>query len=207
MVSAEADLYLYLAGVSPFRGAGRDEVLLARLGEHLADGGNLAMSTAVFDPVTRPLPPVHDVPSYVEFRLTGQLNGYYRPAARRMARRSALVSRTAVALSLLAAVLTGVSAAFGYRGLTAWVAVATTVATAVVGFGAAERYEYRQLEYTRTADQLDRLAARTWPLASEAEDQLVAESERVISTSNEGWMAKIVGQQAESAPDHADGEG
>jgi hypothetical protein len=75
--------------------------------------------------------------------------------------------------------------------------VFTTVATAVVGYGAAERYEYLQLEYTRTADQLERIKAGYVAGDPDAAERLIQESERVISISNEGWMAKIPPAEAD----------
>jgi hypothetical protein len=190
--SLKADVYRYLAGAVPFRAADRDAVLLRRLDERMADAGDLVKHTTAIEPLSRDLPPVSDVPTYLAHRLEAQLTGYYRPAARRMARRAALIRRLAATLSGTAAALTAVVGLVGGAGLTTWIGVVTTVTTALTGYGAAQRYEYQQLEYARTANQLERLRAGRLSGQSQADDDaFVTNSERVISISNEGWMAMV----------------
>jgi hypothetical protein len=190
--SLKADTFRYLAGVAPFGGPDRDEVLLRRLDERMADADDLVGYTTTIEPVDRDLPPVSDPASYLVHRLDAQITGYYRPAARRMAVRAARVRWVTTVLSGTAAALTAVAGVMGGAGLTVWVGVVTTVTTALTGYGAAQRYDYQQLEFARTANQLDRL--RTGRLSGHDytdDDTFVAESERIISISNEGWMAKL----------------
>ena len=75
----------------------------------------------------------------------------------------------------------------------AWVAVVTTVTAAVSSHVAASRWEYQLVEYLRTGAELDRLLAE-WQAAvlpdEVAADRLVDRCEQVISTQNDGWMAK-----------------
>jgi hypothetical protein len=78
------------------------------------------------------------------------------------------------------------------QDLTVWVAVVTTFGASVLAFSTAQRYSYQQLEFARTASQLERLVALA-PLGGEPtrEDTFVAQCEQVISVSNEAWMAKV----------------
>ena len=150
------------------------------------------MRATTIEPVVRDLPLVCDVGSYLTHRVDAQISGYYRPAARRMATRGARIRWLTVALSGTAAALTAVVGVVGGSALTAWIGVVTTVTTALTGYGAAQRYEYQQLEFTRTANQLERL--RTGRLGERSQlddDAFVSECERIISISNEGWMAKV----------------
>ncbi|MET7750347.1 hypothetical protein [Micromonospora sp. NPDC005367] len=65
--------------------------------------------------------------------------------------------------------------------------------TALVGHGAAQQFEAHQLEYARTADQLYRLGrARRDGVGWTDDDAFVAEAERIISLSNEAWMARTI---------------
>jgi len=112
-----------------------------------------------------------------------------------MAKRASLVRRSTSALSGTAAVLTAVAGVLGGAWVTAWIGVATTVTSALIGYGAAQRYEYQQLEFVRTAGQLERL--RTGWLRGQGhtdDDAFVAESEQIISISNEGWMARVANE-------------
>jgi hypothetical protein len=192
--SLKGDVYRYLAGVAPFHDTERDRVLLRRLAMSEAEAEALAVRTTGLAPAARPLPPVRDVPSYLIHRVEAQITGYYRPAARRMARRAASIRWVASVLSGTAAALTAVTGALGGGSLVAWIGVLTTVVTALATYGASQRYEYQQLEMSRTASQLERVRAR-WNGADIADDAVVEESERIISISNAGWMAELTAQK------------
>ncbi|WP_088961854.1 DUF4231 domain-containing protein [Micromonospora purpureochromogenes] len=190
----KADVHRYLAGVAPFAGADRDRVLLRRADTLLDDSGDLVGRTVGRAPVARPLPDIHDVPSYLTARVRGQVTGYYTPMARRMARLAARVRWAATAVTVASALLAATVGVLGDGlGLTAWLGVAATVTTALVGYGAAEQYEAQQIEFARTADQLTRLCVtRETGHGWTDDDAFVAEAERIISLSNEGWMAKMI---------------
>ncbi|HKS50088.1 MAG TPA: DUF4231 domain-containing protein [Amycolatopsis sp.] len=189
----KSDVYTYLAGVAPFRDAHRNRILLERL-EKLGDSvADLAKYTAGLTPVARPLPEVSDVDSYTGVRVHGQIDGYYRPKAAQLTRRLAAFRRGEAALAVTAAILAAVVGVLPEAALTAWIGVLTTAATALTAHAAASRYEYQQIEFTRTADELERLlAARAVaPGDARADDDFVARCEQVISIQNEGWMAKL----------------
>ncbi|MEH0937934.1 DUF4231 domain-containing protein [Micromonospora psammae] len=190
----KADVHRHLAGVAPFAGADRDAVLLRRLDALMDDVGDLMGHVVDRAPDARPLPEVSDVPSYLTARVRGQVEGYYLPMARRMATRSERVGRAATTVTVAGALLSATVAVLGDPlGLTAWIGVTATVTTALVGYGAAQRYEHQQIEYARTADQLTRLlAVRAAGQGWADDDAVVAEAERIISLSNEGWMARMI---------------
>ncbi|MEU1757143.1 DUF4231 domain-containing protein [Micromonospora matsumotoense] len=192
--ASKAELHRYLARVTPYAGADADAVLLRRYDLLLADGGDLVGHTVDVAPVDRPLPPVSDVPSYLVERVQRQIDCYYLPAARRAGRAATRIGRAATALTVLAALLSAAAGVLGDGlGLTAWVGVAAVVTTALVGYGAAQRYVQQHLEYARTADQLSRLRlTRAAGLGWTDDDALVAEAERIIAQSNAAWMAKMI---------------
>ncbi|MFI9644429.1 DUF4231 domain-containing protein [Micromonospora sp. NPDC051925] len=192
--ASKAELHAYLARVAPYADADADAVLLRRYDLLVADSGDLVGHTLDVAPVDRPLPPVTDVPSYLVERVQRQVDGYYLPAARQAGRAAGRIGRSVTALTVLAGLLSAVAGVLGDGlGLTAWVGVAAVVTTALVGYGAAQRYEQQHLEYARTADQLTRLRlTRAAGLGWTDDDAFVAESERIIAQSNAAWMAKMV---------------
>ncbi|MFK0297360.1 DUF4231 domain-containing protein [Streptomyces sp. NPDC090442] len=187
----KSELYAYLARVAPYRDADASRVLLDRAELALADAGDLAGRTLALAPRRRALPAVTDVGSYAQVRVAGQIEDYYRPRAALMSRRGAQVRWAELALAALAVVLGAVSVVFGADWATAWVATVTTVAAAVTAHAAAARYAYQELEFSRTAAELERLSARRAQGADPAaDDAFVGRCERVISAQNEGWTAK-----------------
>ncbi|BCJ64967.1 DUF4231 domain-containing protein [Polymorphospora rubra] len=189
----KTEIYTYLAGVTPYRGEDRTTVLVDRLDALMIGADDLEQHVAGIAPVPRPLPDVHDVDSYVRIRVQAQIDGYYRFRAAGLRHRVNLLRRIELGLAMLGAVLAAIAGFVPAAGLTAWVGLITTISTAVVAHAAAERYEYQQIEFSRTADGLEDLLARyvDGPGGAAADDALVAGCERVISIQNEGWMAKL----------------
>ena len=189
----KADAYTYLAGTAPFRNAERDRILLDRLAQLSNTATDLAKYAAGVTPIPRDLPAVSDVDSYAAVRVDGQISGYYRPKARQLTRRITWFKRGEAALALAAAGLGAVVGVFPSTALTAWIGVLTTAGTAVTAHAAASRYEYQQIEFTRTADELERLVAAraTAPSDPALDDDFVAQCEQIISIQNEAWMAKL----------------
>lgn len=193
----KSELYTLLAGVSPYRGADREQLLLSRVGAVLSDADDLHHHTLGRQPTSRALPAVHDVDSYSTQRVTEQITGYYRPQARRLQRRLRLIRIIEVTLALVVAVLSATAAALEIHNAGIWVPVGTTVAAAVTAHAAAARYEFLLIEYSRTAAQLERLRNGHRPSTDPdaqtgVDDAYVAACEHVISVQNEGWMAKLV---------------
>ncbi|GHF21762.1 hypothetical protein GCM10018789_59710 [Streptomyces werraensis] len=189
----KAEVYMYLAGVGAYRSAADGgDLLRDRASRFVADGSDLLRHTIDITAADRPLPAVRDEASYVEHRLRRQLESYYRPRAAYMQRKVLLHERLELALGGLGAVTAAVAAAWGVERIAAWVAVAASIAVAVSAHALAQRYAYQQLEFARTAEQLQQLLDR-WPHAASAPedaDRFVAECEHVISVQNEAWMIR-----------------
>ncbi|WP_432839245.1 DUF4231 domain-containing protein [Dactylosporangium sp. CA-092794] len=189
----KAETYRYLAAVAPYNTADRDRELLDRHRQCTDDADDLTGHTAGLEPRDRPLPEIHDVDTYVRDRLEAQVEQYYRPQARRMARYGIRVRVGATALTVAGAVLSAAIAVLGDpAGVVVWIGVATTATTAVTGYGAAQQYEEQRLEYARTAEHLEWLRTVQSTPDAFGDAAFVAEVERIISLSNDGWMAKMV---------------
>jgi Protein of unknown function (DUF4231) len=79
----KSEVFMYLAGTGRYRGSDRDQHLQDQVDAIERDAGDLLVNTAGLQPVVRGLPAVHDVDSYVQQRVTAQIDGYYRPQAAR----------------------------------------------------------------------------------------------------------------------------
>jgi hypothetical protein len=192
----KSEVFMYLAGTGRYHDTDRDHQLEDQVEAIERDTGDLLLNTAGVQPVARALPAVGDVDSYVEQRVTGQIDGYYRPQAARQQRRLGWVRQAEFVLGGVGAVLAAVGATWELSSATVWVPVLTTVAAALTAHTAAARYEYLLVEYLRTAAELERLRSRYLSSAGRGgsesiEDEFVEACEHVISVQNEGWMAKL----------------
>jgi uncharacterized membrane protein YeaQ/YmgE (transglycosylase-associated protein family) len=189
----KSESYRYLAGVSPYRGPERDDVLRARIAELELDAADLVQHTTGLTPTDLPLPDVRDVDSYAALRARQQIEEYYEPQALRMQGSLTVIRRLETAFGLCGAVLAAVAGVFDIEQAGVWVAVAATIGTALTAHAAASRFGYQQLEYTRTAQQLRALLdgrTSSSSLTDAEEDAFVARCEDVISVQNDAWMVK-----------------
>jgi hypothetical protein len=196
----KADVYCHLAGVSPFQTGDRDQIALQRLDELSRNAGDLVKYTTGIAPADRALPPVRDVDTYAEVRVAHQISGYYQPKAREMAQKVRLARMLELTFTAVGAVAAAVVAVVPSADLSAWIGVLTTITAAIAAHASASRYEYQQIEFTRTADELERLTARraVGGTGQLDDEQFVLACERVISIQNEGWMAKLGTDDQES---------
>lgn len=187
--------YAFLAGVTPYRGADAGAELLRRVEELRADASDLLPHTLGIRPARRSPPDVTGMDSYIELRIKQQIENYYRPKAEQMGRKVAAVRRTELLLGVAGAVLGALSGALGAQSAAAWVAVVATVGSAVTVHALASKYQYQQMEFARTADELQRLTSR-WAAENRSgqdaqrEDDFVRRCEQVISVLNDAWMVK-----------------
>jgi SMODS and SLOG-associating 2TM effector domain 1/Protein of unknown function (DUF4231) len=189
-------VYTYLAAVSPYREDGRDQRLRDQADATLAAVDDLQPQTVGIEPVPRPLPAVRDVDGYVAIRVNEQIHGYYRTQTRQLNDRLRWLRGAQFTLAAAAVVVAATAGSLGVKGAAAWVPVITTVSAALVAHMAAARYDFLLVEYARTAAQLERLRDGRHPptdrdQAAHADDEFVAECERIISAQNEAWMAKL----------------
>lgn len=188
------EVYLFLAGVGDYA---ERTTALARLRGNIDDievkGADLLSEQEGIEPAQRALPKVHDPVSYFDLRVTDQITGYYDERAVELKTTLRRFNRVETALTLLSGALAVLAAAVGTGLLAPWIAVTTTVGTAVAVHVAATRYAFQRIEYLRTAAELRKL--RTEASADGTTDErrveLVLEAEQVISAENKAWMAKL----------------
>lgn len=189
----KSEVYLCLAGVGAYRATDRLRQLTERVNQLRVEAADLLPHLAGDEPVPRSLPAVVDVDTYVEYRLERQISEYYRPKAAEMARKSRRVGRAQTLLGLAGTALGACSAVFGIEQAVAWVAVVAVAGVAVSAHARAAKYEYQQIEFSRTAEELERLRAGRNAAGSreaDADDAFVAQCEQVISVLNDSWMVK-----------------
>ncbi|MEV2210083.1 DUF4231 domain-containing protein [Streptomyces sp. NPDC050997] len=189
----KSESYRYLAGVAPYRGADKDDVLRARFAELELDAADLLPHTTGLTASDLPLPDVRDVDSYAALRAGQQVAEYYEPQALQMQGNLAKVRRLETAFGLCGALLAAVAGVFEIEQAGVWVAVAATIGTAVTAHAAGSRFGYQQLEYARTAQQLKALLdgrGDSSSLTDAQEDAFVARCEDIISVQNDAWMVK-----------------
>ncbi|WP_277441833.1 DUF4231 domain-containing protein [Streptomyces sp. SPB162] len=189
----KSELYSCLAGAAPYDQTGADAELTGRLERIRAEGRDLLHYLDGLTAVPRPLPEVTDIASYVRIRLKGQVETYYRPRFRLMARRSSSVRRAEQSLGAAGALLAALAGVTGLSWPGQWVAVSAMIALAVTAHGSAAKYDYQQMEFSRTAAELEllyRSYERSGDVSSTANSALVARCEAVISVQNDGWMVK-----------------
>lgn len=185
----KAEVYAALAGGSAYLGDAPVRTLVERCGRILADADDLVAITVDAVAQDRPLPPVHDVDSYLVHRVDAQIEGYYRPRAAAYHRRLTWLRRAELALGALGLVLGALVATGGVEAAGPWVAVVTTVAVAIAAHAGAARYDHQVVEFQRTAAELDHLRA-TWKVRGRGPADLIDACEAVISVENQGWMAR-----------------
>jgi hypothetical protein len=200
----KTEIYTYLAGTAPYRDDAAEGTLHDRVAGIVGRVNDLLPRTVGIESAERPLPAVHDIPSYLEFRVADQVDGYYRKKAAETAGNAAWIRRIQVALAV-AAVALGVIATTHQAGLGPWVGVVGTISGAVIAHGSAARNEFLELEYLRTAQQLGWIVndyKRLGASDDAAADALVTQCERVISIQNDGWMAELVTVRDADADPH-----
>jgi hypothetical protein len=197
----KSEIYTYLAGVGPYRGAGGDEQLAGRVGALSENAADLLRYTARVQSVSTDLPAVCDVSSYIEHRVRPQI-GWYRVKAKSLETRLAVVKGMGLVLAILAVVLGAVSLKAGVGGASAWLPATATVAAAVTAYAAWARYEYEVTAYLRTAESLESLLTHRDALGggtdAAADDDFVAHCERIVSDENKDWVTEWARPQSGS---------
>jgi SMODS and SLOG-associating 2TM effector domain 1 len=139
-----------------------------------------------------------DLVTYFDVRVGGQYAEYYRPRVRKIERRLGWFRAVGFVLGAIGAVL-GRAAVLLATSFAAWIAVVSTVATAVAVHVSATRYEFQRIEFARTAEELRRIKtlAEQPGVAEQELHRLARRAERVISIENQGWMAKLAEDPAD----------
>jgi hypothetical protein len=124
-----------------------------------------------------------------------QIEKYYLPKARELGTRLKICQWTAGGLTGVAALASGMAGVTQKGWMGAWVAVATTVAGAIVAHAGAVRYEHNVISYYSTARQLQSLCDQFQDAVNKGAppatllDEFVRRCEEVISIENQAWMA------------------
>ncbi len=189
------EVYEYLTRTGDYRQAdGRERRLTDSVGDVLRNVDDLAIHSVAVEPSDREPPEPMTVAEYLDSRVGGQIDGYYTKKARELARKAGRIRTIELVLAVAAALLGAAAAVFGSGALSGWVAVATTVAGALVAHREAARYEHLVVSYSTTARRLDalrtswRLRIAEGPPTPQEEDELVAQCEAAISVENQSWM-------------------
>jgi hypothetical protein len=188
----KTEIYLYLARAGDYGGPDRD-LTLAQAAEKIEDVASGLLPYLVgIEPAKRDLPRVSDPKSYFAVRVAEQVDVYYKTRTSRLTRTLRRFKVVEVTLTIAAVVLGALAATFADAGLAPWIAVLTTITAAVAARSAAGHYDYQLLEYLRASAELHRLrsaASRT----TDADEltRLVQRSEQIVSTQNQGWLAKL----------------
>lgn len=182
--SLKAEVYLHLSGF------GRED-FDAEIGRLEKTGGDLRRHCAGLHPVTRDLPPVTDFASFLTNRVRRQADDYYHRNANRLRQRLGYTRWTEYGLAAIGVVLAAAAGTWEWDSVAVWVPVVTTAAATVATHAAAQRWSYSQVEYERTAAELDALLARRGAAAHLDDRELAQRAEEIISIENQAWMAKL----------------
>jgi hypothetical protein len=202
----KAEVFTFLAGVAPYRGADRSDRFLQNVNHILAGADDLTPSTIGVQPKKRDLPAVRDLPTYMSDRVQQQIDTYYRPQSAAMKHRADLYRSAERALAVLALFVSFATTITPWRGITAWSPVITTVLAAVAAHAAVHRFDALALEYARCCEQLERLmlnrpdASADATTVEKADDDFVAAAEGVISIQNEAWMSRNISAAGSEGP-------
>lgn len=184
--------YRYLASVRPFSGRDAESLLSQAVAQVEELAGDDAVLVVGVDADDHPLPAVRNVADYVRQRAVAQRDWHARGAAthRTRAQRWRLAELGATGL---AAVLAAVGGAVPGSDLSAWVAVATTLAAAFAAHLATEQHERIAASYAKTVLTLNRLVRDFDPAVADEDQaaQFVTSVESVLATQNDAWVALV----------------
>jgi SMODS and SLOG-associating 2TM effector domain 1/Protein of unknown function (DUF4231) len=186
----KTEIYGYLGGGAAYTGPDPGQ----RLGENTSGiveaVSDLQRHTLGVVPDSKPIPPVHDVDSYIALRVNDQIGNYYQKKAALYDKRVRRLRGAGDVLGVTALVLAAVAAAFKVDSLNAWVPVVTTIGTSVAAYIAAARYDHMVIEFLRTAQRLESLCRERRDKPDGDPAAFIDACEAAISVENQGWMAR-----------------
>lgn len=191
----KAEILLFRTSAAPYDAADPAPKLMGRVQEHLATVEDMQSAKLSADEQRQGLSegPL-SLQDYIRERLDDQVEHFYRPRVQQYDRLMKRWRNVNLALGALAAVLGVLGKWTG-----AWVAVVTTVTTAVAAYLYANRYQYLIISYQATARQLEFLKNQWVVNGSPEQDpsmrnQFLQACEEAISIENNAWMAKWIGK-------------
>jgi uncharacterized membrane protein YphA (DoxX/SURF4 family) len=187
----KAETFLCRTGAPPYDGPDPAPRLLARVRELLDQVKDLPAASLSPDQKREGLPagPL-SVEQYIEERVNDQIEHFYRPKAKEY---EELMQRWRTVTLIIGggAVILGVLG----QAAAAWVAVLTTIGTAVAAHLYANRYQHLIISYQATARQLESLKLEWHVMGAPEQDpdkrhKFLLDCEEAISIENSAWMAK-----------------
>jgi hypothetical protein len=192
----KTEIYQYLTRTGPYVESPADLVLIKRRDSLLEKVADLEPEIAGLV-AERSLPPVKDVSTYITHRVNDQIDNYYEPRAAHHHRWAVIYRWIEGILAVVGAVVAATSPIKDNPIAATWVAVLTTVGTAVAAHLMAGRHEQLVPDYLATARRLRSLkemflVANPNPEAAPASaiNTFVTAAEAAISVQSEGWMAE-----------------
>ncbi|MBC8733457.1 DUF4231 domain-containing protein [Paraburkholderia sp. UCT2] len=199
----KAEIYSFRANAAPYACEDRLKILLDKTDAVQAAAQDLERYVANVEVGSASPPPTLTRDEYISKRVEQQINGYYRKKAKLCAKRLDRLRAAEFVLGLagtaLSAVATGASIQAStsttfHSGISAWVAVCTTLGAAIAAHIAANRYDFLVVSYYGTArrleDLVNRLCSARDRIDSESWTNFVRDCEAAISVENESWLAK-----------------
>jgi hypothetical protein len=185
----KAETYRYLVGVKPYRGADRADRLQNQLDAIQSRTQTLLVDQQSAAADGRPLPEVGTFGRYLTERAQNQAS-WHRAKVAQHVKAARNLRFCQLAATAAGTVLAAVAAALPGTHLAAWIATATTIATAFATQIAATQHQRIATSYAATADQLERLIAGVDPATenTDRQAQFVADVERVLAVQNDGWV-------------------
>lgn len=192
----KTETYQYLTRTGPYGDTAATTVLIKRRDSLLEKVADLEPSIAGIA-TGRLLPAVNDVSTYITLRVDDQIENYYEPKATEHYLRARIYRWIEGVMAVLGAVVAATSSIKDNPIAATWVAVLTTVGTAVAAHLLAGRHEQLVPDYLATARHLRSLKESflaAHPIANQAPaaaiNGFITAAEGAISVQSEGWMAE-----------------
>jgi len=189
------EVFFYLTRTRPYAEGDPEATLNSRANEIVTKVKDLTVLAATVNPKQNEIPKITSPGDYISQRVSQQIEHYYLPKASALGKRLKMCQWAAAGLTAIAALVSGIAGFFHAEWIGAWVAVATTIAGAIVAHAAAARYEHNVLAYYSTAQQLQSLRDQYLDVVNKGAatpptfDEFVHRCEEVISIENQAWMA------------------
>ena len=193
--SLKADVYRFLARVTPYAGADRVEALDRSLADVRQKQATLRADHHNPLAAGRPLPGVTDFTTYVSVRAQRQAD-WHRSRARTYGRRNRQLRGLQLLVTFIGVVLTGIATVQPTTVLSSWTAAATTIAAALGAHLAGRQYRRLAITFNNTALLLDDVIATAGTAARSLSGQtrFIDQVEGILAAQNGSWPEALRAQ-------------
>lgn len=139
---------------------------------------------------------------YVEERVNGQIDGYYRKKAAQFQRTINTANAATLIFGFLGIAI-GTIGATSNPGLSMWIGLLSTGTASIASYIHAGKYEFLLMSYVSTASQLELLSARFQSMTAPSErmrQRFVAETETIFAAEHNSWISEIAGTSEDEEP-------